>query len=169
MMVDIVGERTAAIERLVREEHARLVRAVALACGSVPAAEDAVQEALARAWDRLTTGGAIDHLGGWVVTVAMNLTRSAHRQARRTTSLPSGLSSPGAQGRTAELVDLERAVAALPDRQRQVVVLHYYLDHDVRTVAALLDVSEGATKNALFHARAALARALGETDGGDPR
>lgn len=157
----------AAIERLVREEHVRLVRAVALAGGSVPAAEDAVQEALARAWDRLARGEPIDHLGGWVVTVAMNLTRSAHRRAWRTTPLDGEPHSTAPVGRTAELVDLERAVAGLPHRQRQVVVLHYYLDHDVRTVATLLGISEGATKNALFHARAALARALGDHDGGE--
>ena len=48
----------------------------------------------------------------------------------------------------------------LPRRQREVVVLHYYLGYEVRLIAGLLDVSEGNVKNALHRARASLARAL---------
>ena len=43
-------------------DYARLVAAVALVTGSRPAAEDAVQEALVRAWERTTKGEAIESL-----------------------------------------------------------------------------------------------------------
>ena len=39
-------------------------------------AEDSVQEALARAWERLDRGDGIDRLAAWVTTVALNLARS---------------------------------------------------------------------------------------------
>jgi hypothetical protein len=70
MMGGIDTDATADLERVVSDDYARLVRAVALACGSVPAAEDAVQQALARAWDRVQRGEQIDRLGGWIVTMA---------------------------------------------------------------------------------------------------
>jgi RNA polymerase sigma factor (sigma-70 family) len=156
-MVDIEGERS--IERLVREEYARLVRAVTLSCGSLPTAEDAVQEALARGWQRHQRGEQIDHLAGWVVTVALNLTRGGFRRARRHVPLddrPSVVEEP----LRADLIDLQVAIKALPRRQREVVVLHYYLGFEVRLIAGLLGVSEGNVKNALHRARGSLARAL---------
>ncbi|TMK96344.1 MAG: SigE family RNA polymerase sigma factor, partial [Actinobacteria bacterium] len=54
-------------------DYPRLVAAVSLACGSRAAAEDAVQEALARAWER---GEHIEALRAWVMKVAINLVRS---------------------------------------------------------------------------------------------
>jgi RNA polymerase sigma factor (sigma-70 family) len=58
-------------------------------------------------------------------------------------------------------VDVERALATLPRRQREVVVLRYYLQLDTRDVAAALEINEGTVKSTLFRARAALADALG--------
>ena len=49
--------------------------AVSLACGSRAAAEDAVQEALARAWERSERGEHIESLRAWVMKVAINLVR----------------------------------------------------------------------------------------------
>ena len=56
--------------------------------------------------------------------------------------------------------DVHAAVLALPRRQREVVVLHYLLDEDTPTIASICGISEGAVRNALFHARAALAGRL---------
>jgi RNA polymerase sigma-70 factor (ECF subfamily) len=161
MMGGIDTDATADLERVVRDDYVRLVRAVALACGSVPAAEDAVQEAFARAWDRVQGGEQIDRLGGWIVTVALNITRSGRRQAWRLRVLSEDRPAPAAGRGAEDQIVLREAIGSLPRRQREVIVLHYYLDHDVRTIAQLLDRSEGAIKNALFHGRAALAKALG--------
>lgn len=48
------------------------------------------------------------------------------------------------------------ALAALPRRQREVAVLHYYLDLSVADVARSLQVSEGTVKTCLHRARASL-------------
>jgi RNA polymerase sigma-70 factor (ECF subfamily) len=157
-MEGIAGESTDAVEQLVRAEYVRMVRAVALSCGSVPVAEDAVQEALARAWDRARRGERFEHLAGWVVTVALNLTRSRFRSARR--ERPLDERAERVVEHEVELIDLAAAVDGLPRRQREVVVLHYYLGYEVRLIASLLDVSEGNVKNALHRARASLAHAL---------
>lgn len=69
-------------------------------------------------------------------------------------------------------VDVERSVAALPRRQREVVILHYFLGLEVSEIAEVLHVHDGTVKSSLHRARTTLARSLGEpieeeaTDGG---
>jgi RNA polymerase sigma-70 factor (ECF subfamily) len=144
------------------------VAAVALACGSRPAAEDAVQDALARAWERSERGERIESLKAWVTKVALNLVRSGWRRAlveRRHRSRARADERLAAPPRPPDdLLDLQRALAALPSRQREAVVLHYYLDLPVVQVASALGVTEGTVKTSLFRARHALALALGEQD-----
>lgn len=145
-------------------DYAHLVAAVALVTGSRPAAEDAVQEALVRAWERTTKGEAIDSLGAWVATVALNVNRSgvrrkmAERRARQRLGAPPKTALDRCCG---EAVDIERAVAALPRRQREVVVLRYLLDLNTAETATTLRISEGTVKSALSRARATLAQRLG--------
>ncbi|HLM17030.1 MAG TPA: sigma factor, partial [Acidimicrobiia bacterium] len=70
------------IRDFVDGEYTKVVATVALVCGSVATAEDSVQEALARAWERLDRGDDIDRLAAWVTTVALNLARSQMRRWR---------------------------------------------------------------------------------------
>jgi RNA polymerase sigma factor (sigma-70 family) len=63
-----------------------------------------------------------------------------------------------------ERIDVLRALAALPRRQREATVLRYYLGMDVAEVASALGVHEGTAKTTLFRARQALAAALDERD-----
>jgi RNA polymerase sigma factor (sigma-70 family) len=59
-------------------------------------------------------------------------------------------------------IDVTRALADLPQRQREVTVLRYYLGLNVAEIADTLELHEGTVKTSLFRARAALAAALGE-------
>jgi RNA polymerase sigma factor (sigma-70 family) len=61
-------------------------------------------------------------------------------------------------------MDITRALAALPRRQREATVLRYYLGLNVAEVASALGIHEGTAKTTLFRARRALSRALGESD-----
>jgi RNA polymerase sigma-70 factor (ECF subfamily) len=140
----------------------RLVAGLALMAGSRAAAEDAVQEAVARAWERSQRGDAIESLPAWVTRVAVNLTHSRWRRAR--VEARGGLEAPRQPADAAERMDVERALAALPRRQREATVLRYYLGMDVAEIARTLDVAEGTAKTTLFRARQALAAALGDHD-----
>ncbi len=159
------------IEDCIRSEYRRLVGAVAVVTGSTGAAEDAVQEAFARAWARHRRGGTFTHLSGWVATVALNHARRGHRrrgtEERAFVRLAAGAGAAGATGRApgdhvAVDVAVREAVDRLSGRQREVVVLHHLLDIDVATTAAVLGVSEGTVKSALHRARAHLAEALAD-------
>lgn len=156
----------AELRTFLAERYARLVAGVAMIAGSRAAAEDAVQEALARAWERSDRGEHIESLPGWVTRAALNLAKSRLRrvraEARARQRLPH---SASAESDVADIrLDVERALAALPRRQREVTVLRYYLGLDVAETAATLEVSTGTVKTSLHRARRALATALGETE-----
>ena len=149
------------IREFLRDDYPRLVNAVALLTGDLPAAEDAVQEALVRAWIRSDRGDVIESLPAWVAVVAMNLTRSGWRRAtaeRRARALLASVVADDSRG--VDRVDIQRALAGLPRRQRQIAVLRYFLQMDTREVADALGVSEGTVKNSLSKARDALAVTL---------
>lgn len=152
-------------ERFARDAtglHARLVRVVAAVCGDVSLAEECAQEALVRAWERVDDGAGLRSLEAWTVRVALNWCRTQQRRRGaedralvRLGSLSEGTPDP------APMDDgVMAAIAGLPPRQREVVVLHYLLDMGVDDIAVSVGTSSGAVKNALFHGRAALAERL---------
>lgn len=148
------------IREFLHTGYPRLVAAVGVITGSRAVAEDAVQEALARAWVRSERGEDIRNLEAWATTVALNLARSGLRRLRvehraRRDVVPTALDEPSPLR-----VDVERAVRTLPRRQREIVVLYYLLDHGVREIAETLGVAEGTVKTNLHRARAALAVTL---------
>jgi len=141
------------------------VNAVALASGSYPAAEDAVQEALVRAWMRSERGEHLESLPAWVAAVALNQTRSgwrramAERRARRRIVQRAPTAEP-----STDHVDVARALEALPRRQREVAVLRYLLEMSTSEVAVALGIGEGTVKSSLARARAHLTDALAVHD-----
>jgi RNA polymerase sigma-70 factor (ECF subfamily) len=154
-----------AIRDFLHTRYPRLVAAVALVCGSRPAAEDAVQEALLRAWERSEKGEEIESLNAWVTTVSLNVARSGLRRLMAERRARSRLGRDFVPEPTSgDRIDVERALAALPRRQREAIVLRYYLQMDTREVSEALGIHEGTVKSTLSRARTALAGALGETD-----
>ena len=137
---------------------------MALITGSRAAAEDAVQEALARAWERSERGEQIESLAAWVTRVAMNLSKSRLRRLRVEAKHRSDVARVVADGGATSdsRIDVERALADLPHRQREVTVLRYYLGLNVAEIAQTLELNEGTVKTSLFRARKALAAVLGE-------
>jgi len=149
-------------------EYPRLVAALRLVTGDGERARDAVDEACARACERLARGRSIDVLGAWIRVVAFNVARDRLRRrrserlardrlAQRATDRPGDLSAD-----VARAIDVRTALSRLPRRQREVVVLFYFLDHPVETIAVDLDMPTGTVKSALHRARIALAELLGE-------
>lgn len=154
------------IRAFLTTEYAKVVAAISLVTGQRQAAEDAVAEALARAWDRSARGETIDSLAAWVTRVALNLARSRWRRLRAEARARRRLAAPEVDdgSSTDRRLDVERALSALPRRQREATVLRYYLGLNVAEIAATLGVTDGTVKTSLHRARSALAEALSLTD-----
>jgi RNA polymerase sigma-70 factor (ECF subfamily) len=151
------------IAEFVAHDYGRVVAAVALVCGDRARAEDAVQEALAKAWLQRSH---LESLTAWVTRVALNDVRSRFRRLgaeRRAYERLTALKGPEAIAADPEDVFDRRllaAMAGLAGRQRAAVVLHYLLDQSVDEVARTLGVHPGTVKTSLHRARAALRQAL---------
>lgn len=131
--------------------------------GSGHAAEDVAQEAFLAAHARWGEIGCYDNPVSWVRRVAINKAASASRRRfaeSRALIRLSGRRDSGVASLEAPDEEFWREVRRLPQRQTQVVTLHYLFDLSVADVAATLQISEGAVKAHLHRARAALAQSL---------
>jgi RNA polymerase sigma-70 factor (ECF subfamily) len=147
-----------------RDGYARLVGAVGLVTGSRAEAQDAVDEAVARAWEQTRRNRPIASLPAWIRTVALNLARGGlrHRAVeRRAQARLLATEVGGSLERHGAAIDARRALAALPRRQREITVLFYFCDLSVQDIALELEIDQGTVKSTLHKARAALAAVLG--------
>ncbi|MCB1256806.1 MAG: RNA polymerase sigma factor [Microthrixaceae bacterium] len=158
-----------------------IVRAVYAYCGDETLAQDSAQEALARGWQRVDAGASIDSLQAWTMTVAFNWCRSELRRSEsrlRDTAKSERLNNEGhavelaVQSNRSTILSHEtlEILLTLPERQRQVLALHYLVGMDIAAMAEVAGISQGAVKNALFNGRAAMrSRLLLEDHTGDTR
>jgi len=157
-----------AIRAFVLEDYPRIVTGLSVMCGNRAAAEDAVQDALAKAWERSERGERIEQLAGWVTVVARNALRSWFRRVRVEHRARGALRHEGDRSRTTGMaddhVDVMRALAVLTRTQRDTTVMHYYLGMTVAEVGRALGVSDGTVKSTLHRARQILGPALGIDD-----
>lgn len=137
-------------------EFPKVYRAAFLLSGDRGLAEDATQEAFARALERWRRLRDTSWAGGWVMTTALNVVRRGLRRRRE----PVRTEVDHYEIPDSDL-DLWRAVRALPRRQLESVVLHYLTDLSVAECAALMGCDEGTVKTHLHRARAELSRLLG--------
>lgn len=155
-----------------RQYHADLVRLALLLVGDRGCAEDVVQDV----FTRLCASGrklSQDSAMAYVRTAVVNGCRSVLRRravARRiaaTRAVPWRDTQESAE-HTAMLAEDRRrvlaALAQLPRRRREVLVLRFYLDLPVSEVAAILGISQGSVKSAAARGLAALGRELGEEE-----
>jgi RNA polymerase sigma-70 factor (ECF subfamily) len=141
----------------------RLVGVLYSMTGDLGEAQDVVQEAFVRAWDRRAVLARAEYPEAWVRTVAWRLAVSRWRRARTAASAwrrhgpPPDVAAPGV-----EHVALAEALRHLPDVYRRAIVLHYLCDLSVEQVAAETGSPAGPVKARLSRGRAALAVHLSE-------
>ncbi len=139
--------------------HAVAYRAAYAVLGSRPDAEDAAQEALARAlvrWQRI-----VDYAPAWVARVATNVALDRVRKAARGRHAPTP--APHDDAVALQRRDLVVALQTLPKRQREAVVLRYVVDLSEAATAAAMGCALGTVKSATARGLTALRAQLGPT------
>ena len=154
-----------AYEGLFRDHYTELVKLASLLVDDRGSAEEIVQEAfmrLFRDWDRLER---LDAAPAYLRTTVVNLSRSRlrHRAVRRRHPLGPLDPDPAADlhviARQADDT-VFAAITKLPRRQRECLVLRYYLDLSEGEIATTLRISRGSVKSHTNRAFTALAAAL---------
>jgi RNA polymerase sigma-70 factor (sigma-E family) len=146
-----------------------LVRLAFLMTGDRPTAEDLVQDAflgLHRRWDALVDPAkALSYVRSCVLNGCREVYRVRHRAPRFRLDPPEDTESAED---IAILGEANQAVLAairrLPARQREAVVLRYYLEMSEDQAAQAMGVARGTVKSATSRGLAALARMLKEED-----
>lgn len=127
-------------------------------------AEDAVQEALVRAWQQLPSLRDPDRFDAWLYRLVVNACADQGRQLRRWSQqvrpIPLDVSVNDETGSVADREHLERGFARLKPDQRAVVVLHYYSGFSAAEIARILGIPEGTARSRLHYATEAMRAAL---------
>lgn len=148
-------------------EHAARVYAICLRLTADPAEAEAItQDVFVQAWRKL---GQLRHPGsvlGWLRQIAVNAVRRDRRSAARRHArvelvgdparVERGFTGPVPEHRLA----VERAIAALPEGARAVLVLHDIEGYRHAEIAGMLGITPGTSKSQLHRARSLLREAL---------
>jgi RNA polymerase sigma-70 factor (ECF subfamily) len=148
-----VRARSPSFEAFYEAHYDVVRRSLSAAFGDPVLAEDAVQEAFARAYVHWHRVDRMDRPAGWVYVVAVRFGLQQRRPRR--TPQPDDPSVDIADGVVTQEV-VRAAIERLPTRQRVAVVLRYLVDLPLEDVAAAMDCALGTVKSTLHSALARL-------------
>lgn len=143
----------------------RLLHALYAMTGDLAEAQDVVQEAYSRAWQRWSSVSSYDDPAAWVRTVAWRLAVSRRRKAINRIGAAlrlHAITAPAAEP-SPDTALIVVGLRRLPDAQRRALALHYLCDLSVDAVAEETGVSAGTVKSRLSRGRTALAAVLSES------
>ena len=135
--------------------------------GDADRAAELVQDVFVRVWERLGSFRGDALFTTWLHRLAVNVVLQDRRTRARREAREIGTADLERFGRTARRampgtrIDLERAIAALPDKARQVLVLRDIQGYKYNEIAQMTDVSLGTVKAQIHRARRLVQEALG--------
>jgi len=136
-------------------------------CGDSERANELVQDVFVRVWEKLGTFRGDSQFTTWLHRLTINLVLQERRSRGRRASREIGTADLDRYGRVARRsmpgtrVDLERAIAALPDKARHVLVLRDVEGYKYDEIARMTGVSLGTVKAQIHRARGLVKEALG--------
>jgi RNA polymerase sigma-70 factor (ECF subfamily) len=168
---DTLAGDSAAFGQLVCKYQDRLYTALAHMGGSPEEARDVVQEAFVQAFVKLETFRGSSAFYTWLYRIAFNVSVSRKRRQRPTVSLertrdlsgeePLDMASPTERLERGErAAQVRRAMAALSEEHRAILVLREIEGFDYEQIAEALDVAVGTVRSRLHRARAQLRELL---------
>jgi len=152
------------VREVYEASYRRLLAQAYAVAGDRVEAEDAVQEAFARAVAAGDRFRRVDNPEAWLRTVALNVLRRRWRRASLFRALTPRLATPAdVPGISEDHVAVVEGLRSLPFQQRETLALFYLGDLSVQEVAATLGVAEGTVKSRLTRGRTALAAVMKTT------
>jgi RNA polymerase sigma-70 factor (sigma-E family) len=157
----------AAVGALYQASAVSLIRLAYIMLGDRPTAEDVVQEAfcgLYRRWDRLADAdSALYYVRSSVLNGCRSVLRSrAVRRRGVAYELPTVSAEAVVLGGE-ERAEVFRAVGRLPHRQREALVLRFYLDLPDEQIARAMGIAQSTVRSTIHRGLEAVSRALKET------
>lgn len=155
-----------AFEALYRQHVDRTYALALRMTGNQQEAEEAVQDVWVRVWERLASFKGDSAFTTWLHRIAVNVTLDHLRRRGRHERRSAPLDHPAVKSRSAlpdrplDRMDLEKAIAGLPEGARTAFVLHEVEGLKCREVAEAIGRAEGTVKAQLFRARQLLMEAL---------
>jgi RNA polymerase sigma-70 factor (sigma-E family) len=165
-----MDQRRADFDSFVAQSTDALLRTAYLIVGDLPEAEDLVQDTLLKVAGRWSRVRRMEHPVAYARRILVNLALGgAARRGRRRReltgeALPDHGNEPGESDAIDTQDQLMRALAALPPRQRTVLVLRYFLDLPEAEVAAAMKCSLGTVKSTASRGLARLEQTLRTTN-----
>ena len=161
------GDAEAAVTALYEAHALGLVRLAYVMLGDRAGAEDVVQEAfggLYRRWDHLADKGrALQYVRSSVLTGCRSVLRRPRHADVDGVPQPAAASAEAAALTSEERREVMRALRRLPDRQREVLVLRFYLDEPETEIARVMGISQSTVRSTAHRALVKLGHLLGET------
>lgn len=157
---------TRAFDALVRQCQNQAIAYAETLLFDPAAAEDAAQEAFVQAWRDLPRLSNPAAFRGWLRRIVFKFCDRTRRSERPTLRLDDTLKSPAAHSpafaaeRTEEAAQIRSAIDALPVPLVAVTSLYYLTGHDIKEIAAFLELSISTVKNRLYAARKQLRKEL---------
>jgi RNA polymerase sigma-70 factor (sigma-E family) len=151
------------------EAHALgLIRLAVIMLGDRPSAEDVVQDAFCGLYRRWRTLTDTEKALSYVRSSVLNGARTVLRRRAKGRLESAGFDEPAESAESLALVSEEHrevlaGIRQLPDRQREAVVLRYYLDLSELQIATTMGISRGTVKSTTSRALATLGRILEES------
>ena len=144
-------------EEFFEHEQERLLRVLWMVTGSLPEAEDIVQDAFVRVWERWPRVSAMQSPTGYLHHAAMNIFRNRYRRARLGVRKAIGIAPPtDAFGSIEDRISISRALGTLTPRQRAALVLTELLGYPADETGRMLGVRASTVRSLSSSARTAL-------------
>ena len=158
-----MGECAPSFEEFYADTHARLFTALCLVTGSRHEAEEVMQEAFLRLWERWDRVGRLEDATGYLFRTAMNVFRSRTRRASLAFRRGTGLAPRTDDlGEVEDRVIVARALRALTPDQRAAVVLISMFGLPSEEAGRILHMKPSTVRTLATRARASMRSEVGE-------
>ncbi len=151
------------LNALISQYHTTILHLRCIILLAPTAAEDAVQETFLKAYRSLPAFRQEASAKTWLTSIALNVCRDMRKSAwwrhteRRVTPEELPLSTPP---QDADALALGQAIARLPEKYRNAILLYYYQDMTLQEASTILKTTPSTLSKRLARARSMLKKAL---------